>query len=73
MAFIKKLPPDVASKIAAGEVVEKPFNVVKELIENSCDAAAKKIVVEITNGGLNLIKITDDGIGISKDDLPIAL
>lgn len=73
MAFIKKLPPDVASKIAAGEVVEKPFNVVKELIENSCDAAAKKIVVEITNGGLNLIKITDDGIGISKDDLPLAL
>ncbi len=73
MAFIKKLAPEVASKIAAGEVVEKPYNVVKELIENSCDANAKKIVVEIANGGLNLIKITDDGDGIEKEDMPLAL
>lgn len=73
MAIIKKLSPEVASKIAAGEVVEKPFNVVKELIENSCDAGASKITVEIVNGGLDLIKITDDGCGIEKDDLPLAL
>lgn len=73
MAVIKKLAPEVASKIAAGEVVEKPFNVVKELIENSFDAGAKKIIVEIVNGGLDLIKITDDGNGIEKDDLPLAL
>lgn len=73
MAVIKKLSPEVASKIAAGEVVEKPFNVVKELIENSCDAGASKIIVEIVNGGLDLIKITDDGCGIEKDDLPLAL
>lgn len=73
MALIKKLAPEVASKIAAGEVVEKPFNVVKELIENSCDAGASKITVEIVNGGLDLIKITDNGTGIEKDDLPLAL
>ena len=73
MAVIKKLAPEVASKIAAGEVVEKPFNVVKELIENSCDAGAKKITVEIVNGGLDLIKITDDGHGIDKDDLPLTV
>ena len=52
MSIIKKLAPEVASKIAAGEVVEKPFNVVKELIENSCDAGASKITVEINEGGL---------------------
>lgn len=73
MALIRKLSPEVASKIAAGEVVEKPFNVVKELIENSCDAGASKITVEIVNGGLDLIKITDNGSGIEKDDLPLAL
>lgn len=73
MSVIKRLSPDVASKIAAGEVVEKPFNVVKELIENSCDAGATKIIVEIHEGGLNKIKVTDNGKGIDRDDLPLAL
>lgn len=73
MSVIKRLSQEVASKIAAGEVVEKPFNVVKELIENSCDAGATKIIVEINEGGLNKIKVTDNGKGIDKDDLPLAL
>lgn len=73
MSVIKRLSPEVASKIAAGEVVEKPFNVVKELIENSCDAGATKIIIEINEGGLNKIKVTDNGKGIDKDDLPLAL
>ena len=73
MSVIKRLSPEVASKIAAGEVIEKPFNVVKELIENSCDAGASKIIVEINEGGLNTIKVTDNGKGIDKDDLPLAL
>ncbi len=73
MSVIKRLSPEVASKIAAGEVVEKPFNVVKELIENSCDAGASKIIVEVNEGGLNKIKIIDNGKGIDKDDLPLAL
>lgn len=73
MSVIKRLSPEVASKIAAGEVVEKPFNVVKELIENSCDAGATKITVEINDGGLNKIKVIDNGKGIDKDDLPLAL
>ncbi len=73
MASIKKLSPDIASKIAAGEVVERPFNVVKELIENSVDASADNIIVEIIDGGLTLIKVTDNGSGIDKDELSLAL
>ncbi|MDE7168937.1 MAG: ATP-binding protein, partial [Mucispirillum sp.] len=73
MARIKKLSPDVAAKIAAGEVVEKPFNIVKELIENSVDAGASKIIVEINDGGLSKIKVTDNGGGMDAEDLPLAL
>lgn len=73
MSYIKKLAPEVASRIAAGEVVERPYNVVKELIENSVDAGATKITVEIADGGLSLIRIIDNGKGIEKDDLPLAL
>ena len=73
MPEIRKLAPEVASRIAAGEVVERPFNVVKELMENSVDAGASKITVEIAEGGLSLIRITDDGRGIERDDLPLAL
>lgn len=61
------------NKIAAGEVIERPANVVKELVENSIDAGSKNIVVEIKNGGKSFIRITDDGKGIEPDDMLIAL
>ena len=61
------------NQIAAGEVIERPANVVKELVENSIDAGAKKVVIEIKKGGKELIKITDNGSGIAKDDMLISL
>jgi len=71
MARIVQLPSDVAQKIAAGEVVERPASVVKELIENSLDAGASNITVELAEGGKRLIRITDDGCGMSREDARI--
>lgn len=72
MGKINKLPKNIWELIAAGEVVERPASVVKELLENSIDAGATDITVEIQNGGVRYIRITDNGCGIARDDVPLA-
>lgn len=69
---IKKLDRNTVEKIAAGEVIESPFSIIKELVENSVDAGSKNITVEIKNGGKSYIRVTDDGSGIAREEIELA-
>jgi len=73
MGKIKVLPAEIVSKIAAGEVVERPSSVVKELVENALDAGSTEIKVEVEAGGRKLIRVTDDGEGMTPEDALLAL
>ena len=70
---IRRLPPETINRIAAGEVVERPASVIKELVENAVDASARQVDIRYEDGGRTLISITDDGKGMSAEELPIAL
>ncbi|HLT76706.1 MAG TPA: DNA mismatch repair endonuclease MutL, partial [Ferrovibrio sp.] len=70
---IRRLPETLVNRIAAGEVVERPASAVKELVENAIDAGAKRIEIAISAGGRQLISVSDDGRGMSREELPVAV
>ncbi len=72
MAIIKELSSHLADLIAAGEVVERPASVAKELVENAIDAGSNRITVEIENGGITYLRIADNGCGMAPEDAPVA-
>ncbi|MDE6102648.1 MAG: ATP-binding protein, partial [Ruminococcus sp.] len=72
MSSINVLSREISELIAAGEVIERPASVIKELVENSIDSGAEHITVEIKNGGVSYMRVTDDGCGMLFDDVPKA-
>src|SRR5436190_19758937 len=73
MGKINRLPPDLANQIAAGEVVERPASVVKELVENAIDAGARRLTIHVELGGKQQVRVEDDGVGMEPDDARLAI